>query len=79
MGPPCREYVQEEGNKEEGGKPMNHDDAGVPKDPAQVAAGISVRKPMKYLGTLLSTQTAEVSNGDGTHKRLTTVRRSVRR
>ena len=34
---------------------------------------------MKYLGALLSTQTAEVSNGDGTHKRLTTVRRSVRR
>ena len=57
---------------------MNHD-AAVPKDPAPVAEGISVRKPMKYLGTLLSTQTEEVSNGDGTTKRVRTVRRSVRR
>jgi hypothetical protein len=61
-----------------GGKPMNHD-AGVPKDPAPGAEVITVRKPIKYLGTLLSTQTAEVSNGDGTHKRVTTVRRSVGR
>jgi hypothetical protein len=61
-----------------GGKPMNHD-AAVAKDPAPGAEVNSVRKPMKYLGTLLSTQTAEVSNGDGTHKRLTTVRRTVRR
>jgi hypothetical protein len=59
---------------------MNHD-AAVPKDPATVAEVNPVRKPkpMKYLGTLLSTETAEVSNGDGTKKRLTTVRRSVRR
>jgi hypothetical protein len=57
---------------------MNHY-AGVPKDPAPGAEDISVRKPMKYMGTLLSTQTAEVSNGDGTNKRLTTVRRTVRR
>jgi hypothetical protein len=58
---------------------MSHD-AGVPKDPAPRGAEvITARKPMKYLGTLLSTQTAEVSNGDGTNKRLTTIRRSVRR
>ena len=54
-------------------------DAAVPKDPAPVAEGISVRKPMKYMGTLLSTQTEEVLNADGTSKRLTTVRRTVRR
>ena len=57
---------------------MNHD-AGVPKDPAPGAEIITVGKPMKYPGTLMSTETAEVSNGDGTHKRVTTVRRSVRR
>jgi hypothetical protein len=57
---------------------MNHD-AAVPKDPATVAEVIPVRKPMKYLGTLLSTEQEEVSNADGTKKRLTTVRRSVRR
>jgi hypothetical protein len=57
---------------------MSHD-AAVPKDPAPVAEAISVRKPMKYMGTLLSTQTEEVSNGNGTNKRVTTVRRSVRR
>jgi hypothetical protein len=34
---------------------------------------------MKYLGTLLTTDTEEVSDGNGTNKRLTTVRRSVRR
>jgi hypothetical protein len=34
---------------------------------------------MKYLGTPLTTQTAEVSNRVGTKKRVTTVRRSVRR
>ena len=56
-----------------------HHDAAVPKDPATVAEVNSVRKPMKYLGTLLSTETAEVSNADGIKKRLTTVRRSVRR
>ena len=57
---------------------MSHD-AAVPKDPAPVAEGISVRKPMKYMGTLLSTQTEEGLNADGTSKRLTTVRRTVRR
>ena len=57
---------------------MNHD-AGVPKDPAPGAEVITVGKPMKYPGTLMSTETAEVSNGDGTNKRVTTVRRSVRR
>jgi hypothetical protein len=51
-----------------------------PRGPAPLLAkDISARKPMKYLGTLLSTQTEEVSNGDGTKKRVTTVRRSVRR
>ena len=59
-------------------EPMNHD-AAVPKDPATVAEVIPVRKPMKYLGTLLSTEQEEISNADGTKKRLTTVRRSVRR
>jgi hypothetical protein len=54
-------------------------DAAVPKDTAPVAEAISVRKPMKYLGTLLSTQTEEGLSADGTSKRLTTVRRTVRR
>ena len=54
-------------------------DAAVPKDPAPVAEAISVRKPMKYMGTLLSTQTEEVLNADGTNRRMTTVRRTVRR
>ncbi len=57
---------------------MNHD-AAVPKDPAPIAEVNSVRKPMKYLGTLLSTEQEEVSNADGIKKRLTTVRRTVRR
>jgi hypothetical protein len=57
---------------------MNHD-AAVPKGPAPQAEGITVRKPMKYLETLLTTETEEVSNGNGTSKRVTTVRRSVRR
>jgi nitrate reductase beta subunit len=39
----------------------------------------SVRKPMKYLGTLLSTGTEEVLNADGTNRRMTTVRRTLRR
>jgi hypothetical protein len=55
------------------------DDAVGPRGPAALAKDISVRKPMKYLGTLLSTQTAEVSDGNGTNKRVTTIRRSVRR
>jgi hypothetical protein len=57
---------------------MSHDAAG-PKGPAPIAEGISVRKPAKYLGTLLSTETEEVFNANGTNKRMTTVRRSVRR
>jgi hypothetical protein len=57
---------------------MSHD-AAVPKDTAPVAKFVTVRKPMKYLGTLLSTQTEEVLNADGTSKRLTTVRRTVGR
>ena len=56
-----------------------HHDAGVPKDPAPVAEVNSVWKPMKYLGTLLSTEQEEVSKADGIKKRLTTVRRTVRR
>jgi len=57
---------------------MNHD-AAVPKGPAPLAEGITVRKPMKYMGTLLTTETEEVFNGNGINKRVTTVRRSVRR
>jgi len=57
---------------------MSHD-AAVPKDPAPVAEGITVRKPMKYMGTLLSTETEEVLNADGTNRRMTSVRRTVRR
>ena len=57
---------------------MSHD-AAVPKDPAPVAEGITVRKPMKYMGTLLSTGTEEVLNADGTNRRMTSVRRTVRR
>jgi hypothetical protein len=58
---------------------MNHDAAVGPRGPAPLAKDSRVRKPMKYLGTLLSAQTEEVSNGNGTNKRVTTVRRSVRR
>ena len=57
---------------------MSHDAVG-PKGPAPQAEVIAARKHMKYLGTLLTTQTEEISNGNGTNKRLTTVRRSVRR
>jgi hypothetical protein len=57
---------------------MSHE-AAVPKDPAPVAKFISARKPMKYMGTLLSTETEEGLNPDGTIKRMTTVRRTVRR
>jgi hypothetical protein len=57
---------------------MSHD-AVVSKEAAPVAKIITVRKPMKYLGTLLSTETEEVLNADGTSKRVTTVRRSVGR
>ena len=58
---------------------MSHDDAVGPRGPAPLAEVNSVRKPMKYLGTLLSTETEEGLSADGTHKRLTTVRRTVRR
>jgi hypothetical protein len=57
---------------------MSHYAAG-PKGPAPLAEVITVRKPVKYLGTLLSMETEEVFNADGTNKRVTTVRRSVRR
>jgi len=57
---------------------MSHDAAG-PKGPAPLAEGIPVRRSAKYLGTLLTTGTEEVFNADGTNKRMTTVRRSVRR
>ena len=57
---------------------MNHDAVGT-RGPAPLAKDINARKPMKYLGTLLSTQTEEVSNGDGANKRVTTVRWSARR
>ena len=54
-------------------------DAAGSKGPAPRAKDITVRKPVKYLGTLLSTETEEVFNADGINKRVTTVRRSVRR
>ena len=57
---------------------MNHDAVG-PRSPAPLAKDISAREPMKYMGTLLSRQTEEVSYGNGTNKRVTSVRRSVRR
>jgi hypothetical protein len=57
---------------------MSHDAVG-PRGPDPLAKDVSARKPMKYLGTLLTTQTEEVSNGNGTNKHVTTVRRSVRR
>ena len=57
---------------------MSHDAVG-PKGPAPRAKDITVRKPVKYLGTLLTTETEEVFNADGINKRVTTVRRSVRR
>jgi hypothetical protein len=55
-------------------------DAALPKDPAPLAEGIPVRKPkpMKYLGTLLTTGNEEVLSADGIKKRVTTIRRSVR-
>ena len=59
---------------------MSHDAVG-PKGPAPLAEVIIARKHMKYLGTLLTTDTEEVFNANGTNgtKRVTTVRRSVRR
>jgi len=57
---------------------MSHD-AAVLNGPAPRAEGVTARKPMKYLETVLSTQTETFLNSDGTNKRVTTVRRSVRR
>ena len=57
---------------------ISHDVTG-PKGPAPIAGIIPIRKPMKYLGTLLSTEQEEVFSADGIKKRLTTVRRTVRR
>ena len=57
---------------------MNHDAVG-PRGPAPLAKHISARKHMKYLGTMLTADTEEVFNANGTSKRVTTVRRSVRR
>ena len=57
---------------------MSNDAVG-PKGPAPQAEVIAARKHMKYLGTLLTTDTEEVFNANGTSKRVTTVRRSVRR
>jgi hypothetical protein len=54
-------------------------DAVRPRGPAPLAEAITSRKPMKYLGTRLTTETEEVSNWNGTNKRVTAVRRSVRR
>ena len=59
---------------------MSNDAVG-PKGPAPQAEVIAARKHMKYLGTMLTTDTEEVFNANGTNgtKRVTTVRRSVRR
>jgi len=57
---------------------LSHDAAG-PKGPAPLAEVVTVRKTVKYLGTLLSMETEEVFSADGIKKRLTTVRRTVRR
>jgi len=57
---------------------MSHD-AVRPRGSAPLAEAINSRKPMKYLGRRLTTETEEVSNGNGTNKHVTTVRRSVRR
>ena len=57
---------------------MSHDAVG-PKGPAPQAEVIAARKHMKYLGTMLTTDTEEVFNANGTSKRVTTVRRSLRR
>ena len=57
---------------------MSNDAVG-PKGPAPQAEVIAARKHMKYLGTLLTTDTEEVFNANGTSKRVTTVRRSLRR
>ena len=57
---------------------MSNDAVG-PKGPAPQAEVIAARKHMKYLGTMLTTDTEEVFNANGTSKRVTTVLRSVRR
>ena len=50
-----------------------------PRGPAPLAEAITSRKPMKYLGRRLTTEMEEVFNAAGTNKRVTAVRRSVRR
>ena len=57
---------------------MSNDAVG-PKGPAPQAEVIAARKHMKYLGAMLTTDTEEVFNANGTSKRVTTVRRSLRR
>jgi len=58
---------------------MSHD-AVRPRGSAPLAEAINSRKPMKYLGRRLTTETEEVFNANGTNKkRVTAVRRSVRR
>jgi hypothetical protein len=57
---------------------MSHN-AVRPMGPAPLAEAINSRKPMKYLGRRLTTETEEVFNANGTNKHVTTVRRSVRR
>ena len=57
---------------------MSHDVIG-PKGPAPLAEVITARKPMKYLETLLTTETVEVIDAAGTNKRMTTVSRSLRK
>ena len=57
---------------------MSHD-AVRPRGSAPLAEAINSRKPMKYLGRRLTTETEEVFSASGTSKRVTAVRRSVRR
>jgi hypothetical protein len=57
-------------------KLMSHNVAGL-KDPAPPSGGVmTLWKRVKHLGTLLTTE--EVFNADGTSKRVTRVRRSMR-
>jgi hypothetical protein len=61
-------------------KLMSHNVVPPLKGPAPPADEVmTLWKRLKRLGTLLSTQTEEGLNADGTSKRLTTVRRTVRR
>jgi hypothetical protein len=56
-------------------KLMSHNVAPL-KGPAPPAEVMSMWKRVKHLGTLLTTE--EVFNADGTSKRVTRVRRSIR-